>query len=164
MPLPDSRNETATPASPVKSATINDLQDCIIGRRHGELTYPIPAYGGFALHSGSYTVNRDISFPGGAGSVTHSLHYLPVGTVITTVAWEYNRAGAGTVTLKLRRRPIGGGAAADVQSLADATGAAIETTTETYNHAIAVGFYYWLEFVADNIAHILFGAMLKAKK
>lgn len=163
MALPDSRNETATAASQVKANTINDLQDCVIARRHGELEFGINANGFVPQANASYTTGPDLTFTG-AGSAGHSLAYLPAGTVITTVEWTYNRAGVGSASGRLQRRPKAGGAAVDIQTFTDNDGAATESRTETYNHVIAAGFWYQLVFVAGASGNVLHGATLKAKK
>lgn len=45
MTLPLTRNTTYTPASPVKSADLNDIQDAIIGGKHGALEMVLGAAG-----------------------------------------------------------------------------------------------------------------------
>ncbi len=45
MSLPTSREETATPASPIRSHLMNVIQDCIVGGKHGKIARWFPPLG-----------------------------------------------------------------------------------------------------------------------
>lgn len=97
MPLPHARNETATAATPPKSATINDLQDGQIESWHGERPLIIaPAcfhkYDGAAILIAGPWV--------GVGTFIYPL-VVPPGTKIDEIAWYYDRGGAGTMAMAI---------------------------------------------------------------
>lgn len=169
MALPSSRNTTYVPGvSQVKSADLNAIQDCIIGVKHPEIErgYAAAAWQTDGTNGiknnvgGAWTV-------GGTGveSFTTGLPEIPAGDRITTVGWSYSRGGAGTVTMRLRRRKSDGSAPEAITPSAgsetDSTGAAIETNVVTYNHTVAAGYFYYLTFATDNVAQSFLGAAVK---
>ncbi len=176
MALPDSREETATPASPVSSNTINAIQDCIISGKHGEIEIAVGGYG-WTPTPGSVAVTS-ISFGLWSNSAAAAWTYelkLPVGTLLTEVELAYDRAGAGTVNLTVFRKNILTGAAYDSRVvLADATGAAYETAVvDDLNidglggspdpQLIVAGYSYWLHVQHDQ-AGDFGGGVIKIRK
>jgi hypothetical protein len=116
--LPLTRNETATPASPVKSGTTNDIQDCIIGGKHGDVEEAIP--GCFLNSNGNTTystVNGSISTTGAANIVGPIP--LKVGDRIKSLT--FSRAGDGVADIT----------SADVILFDPATGTALSLGSTT---------------------------------
>lgn len=77
MALPSTRNTTYGAASPVLSNDLNAIQDCIIGRKHGDIVIPL-------------RINPDFI------STTSAKWYLdlPVGTVIKSFTFALYGNGA----------------------------------------------------------------------
>lgn len=68
--LPISRNTTYAADSPIKAADLNDIQDCIIGRKHGDVTMVLSPFVGFVADTApALTVGGG---PGGAPGVLTS--------------------------------------------------------------------------------------------
>lgn len=103
MTLPISRNTTYTPASPVKSADLNDLQDCIVGNKHGVRTLTVlgdafnPDGGTFA---GFGSTGRNVwTFAGPPNDRVSAWVPLHAGDRILTVTWFFNKAGAAALMI-----------------------------------------------------------------
>jgi hypothetical protein len=133
MPLPLSREETATPASAVDSNTINALQDCIIGGKHGEITIAIGA-GAFGIDTAA-NLTRNFGWLTWTGAATAiaSLR-LPVGARLTEVTYHYDRNGAGTIDFLLVQHTIPATPVTlDTTSISAGTGNASTTITPDYD-------------------------------
>lgn len=162
MTLPLSRNTTYAASDPILAADLDDIQDCIIGRKHGTIEITVPACA-FVLQTGTITIGAGVvTF--GAVSIINAPLQLPVGTKISTVAWSYNRGNAGTLNLRVKRKAVGGGSVSDVDTVSDNTGATYEITTRTLNHTVATGYQYYLEVQADNSAIVFEEATLMLTK
>lgn len=131
--LPFSRTITLGPGSPWPSSLGNELQDMIIGRKHGDIDLDVPG-AAFTLCGPNYAAtvpafNDDWAFTGIAppnDTIVCGLS-LPVGTRINSLIWHYNKASvSSTMTMKLRKR--NGTTSGDVDSLADGTSGASYTT------------------------------------
>jgi hypothetical protein len=105
MPLPDSRNTTyAAGVSQVKSADLNDLQDKIIAKSHGEVDYWLAAED--AQLDGNVTFEHPavgdepyIRMAVAGGQVTFGLGGIaPAGSVITEVELFGENDGAQSTT------------------------------------------------------------------
>lgn len=90
----------------------------------------------------------------GATDLYSPLEYLRPGDKITHINWIYDRHGAGTVTVALRRRPLIG-VPADVQSDADATGAEVAFAEHDimYDHTVEAGYSYFLKVSVTDAAN-----------
>ena len=105
MSLPSSRNTTYAATSPVKSADLNLIQDCIIGGKHGTLTKQVgisPSCPGYANASG-------IATSGGALS-SGMIIPLHVGDRIATVRAYVNDNATGPTKVRLQFGKINAGA------------------------------------------------------
>jgi hypothetical protein len=105
MALPLTREETATPANPVSSNTINAIQDAIIGGKHGAITKRFgptsivaatpdtatPVYNQAYVLNGAIDANFWVSLD------------LPIGAVITEVRVRLDPAGAHVLRAQLYR-------------------------------------------------------------
>lgn len=120
MPLPDSREETATAASQVRSTTINAIQDAIIALGNplvGRWHWYAPSHLGQRFTAGgAFTDNfRELVFPVGpnTGQWMMSLMF-PVGTRILSIGARYKHVAAegagklGNMTLVGYRQSIDG--------------------------------------------------------
>jgi hypothetical protein len=167
MALPISRNTDYTAASPIKSVDLNDLQDALIGAKHGPISIIIPA-AGWQQQSGGGGVLGDGQWTFSAvTSLVADLPRLPVGTVITSIVWGYNRGGGGNVTRKMRKRNVVTGAApadAFAAPAADNTGAAWETQTDAPAYTVEADTGVWLEVTCDNAANVFGGAVVTITK
>lgn len=92
MTLPVSRNNTYSDASPVRSADLNDLQDCIIAGKHGAITLSLGAAAFQCEDAKGHMENAgNNSFPwlrvasGETAARWHCPLPLPEGAVIETV-------------------------------------------------------------------------------
>jgi len=169
MTLPTSRNTTYTAASKVKSVDLNDLQDMFTGDKHIERPHVLPA-AAFQVKSGTAALgDGQWTFSATTVLVCPISNIIPVGHRLETVSWYYNRAGAGTITRRVRKRELSApGAAADLAGpgypVADNSGAAWETAADILNLAAADLEGAWLEIQFDNAGHIFGGARLTFDK
>ncbi len=112
--LPGSRNTTYGADSPVKSADLNDIQDCLIGGKHGDKVLHInPAWGrGTAdtIDSGGVVTMQN------AGSAWSVSLPLLVGDRVKSVTVRMFGDGAQDTTLRLKKYTDGVGA--DLETLA----------------------------------------------
>lgn len=123
MALPSSRNTTYAAGSDIRSADLNAIQDCIVSRKHGVLSFPIDP-GAFLSSTTATAIVRPIGAPWSmAGlAVPIDLVYwlpIPVGTRLNSVAWYYNRGGAGSIVMRVLKANIPAGV----------TGTTLSTTT-----------------------------------
>lgn len=145
MAFPYTRIETATPASPIKSAITNSMQDGFVGKKHGSITRtfsPIP------LHAGSWaTVAGSMYLLSGAGGIV-AIIPLPVDAGCLIEACSYKGYGDGVVdvTATLRRQLPSMAGITDLGSVVDnnraaaygdvvlaMTGTAADRTIDDYN-------------------------------
>jgi hypothetical protein len=113
MTLPLSRDYDATDAGPLPHTTVNNIQDAIIGGKHGSITLQIPACAGASVFDPGF--NEPGMIPGIAGSmqrnpaaagfeILRAPVTLPFGAKITEVKLEGSRGtSAGTFTFSLER-------------------------------------------------------------
>lgn len=105
MGLPLDREETATAAAPVKSNTINVIQDMIKGRKHGLVTVQVSPLRWVGSQGGAgvpliYTISETF-WPTGVGASSFMLGLeLPLGSVIYEIRGIV-KPGAGNV-MRLR--------------------------------------------------------------
>lgn len=137
--LPLSRNTTYTTSSPPKSVDLNDIQDCIVGAKHGDRELIIPAH--TAYPDGSWALVQGFGLQA-AGSTT--MLYFPialaVGSRIKSATFYYHRIG-GTLTFAVWRgalataddTPLASTSVATGVGLASAPLAAIDHTMLTGN-------------------------------
>ena len=71
--LPMSRNENCAPETPVRSALLNDIQDCIVVGAHGLKTMWYPPFSRVANDSGTITFTNGFVF---AGANTSAMNYI----------------------------------------------------------------------------------------
>lgn len=161
MALPTSRNTTYAADSPIKSADLNDLQDTVVGMKVPLHYLHLPAAAWQARAGGGAVLGDHVWTFSGVSELVCPL-VLPVGTVIASIVWSYNRGGAGTITRRGRGRNIlTGAAAADwFAAVADATGAAIENVTDTPAYTTLTDLGYQLSLAVDNAAHVFYGAVV----
>lgn len=101
MTLPLTRNRTRTAADPVVSADMNDVDDMIVGARHGSIVVPFSTMSG---HVSSGTLNDDTNgwrSDGAVDWVDVGID-LPVGTVITQVSAYVSQNAATAITWELQ--------------------------------------------------------------
>lgn len=165
--LPETREETATPATPVSSNTINAIQDAIVGKKHGPLSIFLP---GCAFDGVNNVVNdgRRLDFSGAA--TVYAPLYLPAGTRITTLKWSYLVGAAGSVSMQLIRGKLDASDALNnltptAGTVNDSSNAGItELNTITYNHVIEAEYVYFLYFSVTNNASRLYGCGITADR
>lgn len=151
----------------MKANDLNDLQDQIVAGRHGEITIP---YGGPAFvpaPAANATLSNGIWTLTGAAVLSAAVERAIGSTItsITSLRWAFNRGGAGTLTLKLRKRNIITGAAAvdvDVQTIV--TGAVFATQDAPLNYTMEADSQLFFEVTSDNVAHVFHGVLLKVGK
>jgi hypothetical protein len=116
MPLPSSRNTTYSASSPVKSADLNALQDCIVGNKHGSMPVHIGAPSwkiigagvandpnGTEITLGTHTGGADT--PSAICSVD-----IPAGCTVTQILVRARKTSAsGTVTARYKHFETDGG-------------------------------------------------------
>lgn len=166
--LPTSENTAYTGATPVKSADLGDIQACIVGHKHAVLPVPF-APGAWQRDGANATLSGSTgqwSFTG-ASTLTASID-RPFGTRITTIEWTYLHGLSATLTMRLRRRKLDGTAAETVAPSAgsetDSNGSSVETNVVTYNHVMAAGYLYWLQFDSPDAAPLFFGAVMNCDR
>src|SRR3954469_10026954 len=129
--LPISRTITLTPADPVPSALLDELQDRDIassGTRKIFIAAAAFCDSGSGSGAGTAALNNDVWTLTNAREVSTSLS-LPVGTTITNIRLSVNRAVGSSPGASVRKRDFGTGGGAGVDVLA--TGAVVPTATWT---------------------------------
>lgn len=159
--LPTSRNETCTNASPVNPNLINDLQDCVVGKKCGPTVRPQLALGGvgwsapagqlYLLSTGPgtaiiplYTETGDritgltlAAFGDGAVDVVYTLKKIGptmAGAVSLGTIADNNRAAAwGDVVIAVAASIMGAGEALYLEAVASAANARLGVIRQTYD-------------------------------
>lgn len=150
MALPLSRNRTNAPGSQIFSADLNDLQDCIVGGKHGQITRRFgpsaitttdPSLVPITIGSG-YVQNTS-----GASSFICALS-LPLGAVITGIRVGIDPASTNVLRAQLKVFDIAAGTEANswfadttvsgFAAVALATGGATKTVVVGENLAVTV--------------------------
>jgi hypothetical protein len=166
MSLPTSRNRTYAADSPVRSADLNDLQDCIISSKHTDRTL---VFGASAFNVQTAVANwaagtvpqRDEgewSFAAAAAGRIVAPVILPVGTRIRTVTWHFDKnSQAAALTMYLRKRT--GTTTTDLTTTADvSSGAAPTSVAVTPNYTVEALYQVWLEVFAGSVSHVFIRA------
>jgi len=140
MSLPTSRNRTYAATSPIRSADLNDMQDCIVAYKHGSLQLPLSAaaFQPNALANGDYAAgtvpllttattrwlftHTTTSGQRGLGASVP----LPAGTRITSVKFLYTRGG-GTLVFEVFKALAG--VASSLGSASDNSSSGVTTIT-----------------------------------
>lgn len=145
--LPTSRNTTYAAASQVMPNDLDDLEDCIIGNKHGTLEVNIDASLAQDSSDGVLNANGYITAWSTLPQVVHIAIEIPVGKRILSVEVFYNVNGTGSnLTPKLCRRAQLSGTSFDVVAgSTDNTGAAIESQVLTANHIVLAGNTYYVQ-------------------
>lgn len=149
--LPTARNTTYGAASQIKSADLNDIQDCIVGNKHPPLELLVPASKAVPDVNANGTYNASCFWSAFAGAgLVHIPIEVPVGKRIVSVEQFYSINGTGNPLVpKFRRRQLLTGAVTldVVAGASDNTGAAaaIESQVLTANHVVVSGFEYFME-------------------
>src|ERR1041384_5909428 len=102
MTLPASRNTNYTPASPVKSQDLNDIQDCIIGGKCGDRTLVIGA-AKFVADGGNGRLTQAGNLTVAGAAICYAPIELFAGCRIKTVTVFYNPNNATMGPPKLQR-------------------------------------------------------------
>lgn len=91
MALPTTRDETAVAAAQVKSAMLNNIQDCIVGGKHGSITRVIPISCGQAQYTATppsvatdFYINANGDYAGRTGKVVVGIPCL-IGERVTAI-------------------------------------------------------------------------------
>lgn len=158
MTLPISRNTSYSVGVNVAPADLNDLQDCIIANKHPSFELPIAAAdfqaeagGGASLANGKWTF--------ASVSVITAPVRVRAGERITQVQLEYNRGGAGNITLALMRN-TGGAVPVVVATTTISAGTGVTTVQfgAAPNYTVAAGEQIYLRVTCDNAAHTIYRA------
>lgn len=105
------------------------------------------------------TYNGSIWTFAGVSALSSPMTYLRPGDHITGITWVYDRGGAGTVSVRLERRPIIGGGEAAVQTDADSTSASgVAQHAITYDHVVEAGYSYLLHVDVTDAANVVVSA------
>lgn len=150
MALPDTREATLIPGGPIPAVVLNALQDAVIGGKHRYSNYTIPACdwrvesgGNASLGLNEWTIN--------ALTVLSAPIAIRVGQRIDEVTYQYNRGGAGTITITLVKKT---GAVSTVLATSTInTGTGITTTTIMPNYTMEAGYQLYIRAQCDNAAH-----------
>lgn len=161
--LPTSRNTTYNAASSVRSADLDAIQDCIIGKKFPSTKFPIPGVA-FVLDTGAptragmvWTLQTNVAdklFAALAG-----WPWMP-GTRITNVIWSFNRNSnnvSGELDLSLNKRSLGdGGATSAGISVSPINGGTGWTTHDSQldgglPYTLEDGFEFFLELATSNL-------------
>lgn len=164
MALPTTRDITVSPTSPIPSALANKLQDMITGWKFPAMDFPHPACDWRPQGGGSGLLG-DGQWTFGGLTILMAKIRLPVGTLISSCTFGYNRGGAGTIDVYLKKRNIVTGAAVVVVATsADVTGSAWETAVLNPAYTVEADFSVWLETRCSNGANIFGGAKINASR
>lgn len=146
--LPLTRNTTYTPATAVKSADLNDLQDAVIGGKHGLLTIPVAIFALVNIGVGATPVTVTHSIVSGIAAdlvatatpidAALAINGLPVGTRIVNVrVYLKDVAGQPVLGVSMRGGNRAGSSAADTVTNNSAASGALQTVTlANVNHDI----------------------------
>lgn len=169
MGLPTTREETAAPNAPVKSATINALQDAVIGGMHGEISLVLTA-AAFQVLSGAAAFNSG-RWEGGPVELFCGLQ-VPAGTRIVSLEAGYDRGGAGAISVALNVDNPLTNVYAGPFSFTIAAGTGHTTTTKTAaditggggNPILAADSAWSLQVTMNNAANVFAGIKLRIVK
>lgn len=146
MPLPISRNRNRSLGDPVASADIDDLDDMIIGGRHGQLVTPFECFSAIVA-AGTPTLSGSYWLTGGATDRLFRGVQLPIGTVITSLSLYGFQDDVAPISWELREVLANGS-----DNLLAEHGGSVSTGNKTLTTAmsitIASGRAYYLEFNA----------------
>lgn len=135
--LPTTRNETATSLTPVSSATMNAIQDCIVGGKRGSFTEFWPAA---ITTTGAFTIGsppvQGVSFTGSGQGLIIPLRY-PLGTSINAARGAVTDASGTTVRCSIVEKIIGSGVTIYTSSPTAGTGL-LQNPVVTINPTITV--------------------------
>lgn len=95
--LPTARTQTFIPGDPIPAAFLNELQDQIIGQKHGTLTVRIPVYPPQTTGAGVITV-----FNGSGGNAYEAPVMLPPGRRIKEIRSRIKDSATGPTTMRFR--------------------------------------------------------------
>lgn len=130
MTLPLSRNRTYSPGDPIRSSDLNDIQDQIIGAKHGELELMIAAA---AAQPGDVATNPTFDTSGrywehaGSNNAVYTALPLAPGDIIRR--WEvWGRENTSTYSALLLRITMATGAQATIGSKVSGTGVGVITS------------------------------------
>ncbi len=121
MSLPESRDYDAVDAGPLPHTTVNNIQDSIIGAKHGLITKNVPMHEGTILNG--FTLSQAVGFlSGGAANEQVSFPIdLPVGSRITQVRVAVNQVGVTPMNFDLLSLSQTGVFAVEYAEAGDAT-------------------------------------------
>jgi hypothetical protein len=166
MSLPFSRNTTYTPASPIKSVDLNDIQDCIIDGKHGDVwrSASLPA---FKQNAGDTLVNTDGYLQPAASVLNRVFAAMPVfpGEEVVEVVARIDRGGAGAVQVKVTAWDGTGAGLEDVIATLNGSGTGFATLTSgavSYTVAAHGSVYVWAEM--NNIANKIAAVLCRVRK
>lgn len=122
MSLPLSRNTSYAASSPVKSADLNDMQDCVIGGKHGQKYLAIPAAAARWDSGWSFAGNGNRIISSGAAIV-----YFPIPACVgdeigDLVVYHYGDGAADIDAIDLYKvAPLPSGAQTSMNTSGSAT-------------------------------------------
>lgn len=155
--LPNSRNTNYGANSPVKSADLNDIQDCIVSHKHAEEEHVILAPGwlpdGFSIGAGTYNGAIWIS-PAAGLTLRAALPFLRPGERITQCKFTYGRQNAGNVVYELIEVDYATATSTTIATATDNASGMGDVTKllAAINHAVAAGKGYVLHVSFDAAA------------
>ena len=157
-PLPTSRDVTLVADAEVPSSLLNNLQDCIVGGKHGAKTKTLAAAtananatSGFQYAATAGSGNDELweSLASTDETVVVPLN-LDVGDRLVSVkAWV--QAVGGTVSIRLYKEDLSNGTETQLGSTATSSGTtrqALTVTPTAPGEVVASGFKYWLAVLA----------------
>jgi hypothetical protein len=131
MPLPDSRDLTATAASGVPANLHNVMQDCIIGGKHGDI---VENFANFALLDTNSTQQLQYVQISTLGGTPHRAIDVKQGDRIKAVSVSIYGNGAATMTFTVYKMATDG----TLTSMGIGSAAAPAAAWQTLSHTLAV--------------------------
>jgi hypothetical protein len=166
MSLPSSRNTTYTAGSPINSVDLNDIQDCIVGKKHGAQEINISPLS--FVGDGNWTVAGAVFFSDGgyinSTGAGHCAVPIPIeeGQRITSMVFARYGDGAADFTSVQVFRLTKGGVATDITaaptSVTNPAAAWADTIVDVTDTACADGDVFWIHF-AGNAANLRIGSI-----
>lgn len=98
MALPESRNTNYAAGTEIKSADLNDLQDAIIGAKHGSVEVMVHALAAEPTQGCTVQSNRWIHDGAGTDILSAKLPDLPVGTRVDAIKVYIEQSAINEVT------------------------------------------------------------------
>lgn len=160
MAWPEDRLTTYAPGAQIKSADLNEIQDAIIGGKHGEV--PLNAgVAGLGVYSGTATWNSSghalgtfsafIDLPTPEGAIITWVRVWLKDSVGTTITWQVQR-------IRMTTDPIGSSTKSDAM-VSDASGDVQEMlATALVLESRAAGDRYRINCILGAAGHHLYGA------